>query len=204
MIETKDKILDAAERLFGEQGYAETSLRHIIADAGVNLAAIHYHFGSKEDLLLNLVRRRAEPINQARLAALDRFEAEAGSEPVGLEKILEAFLAPAAEAAVRHPELVRLMGRMHAEGIMPAGIKSEFEPTVSRFIAAARRALPDLPKQEFFWRLGAVAGAMAFTMLEVSADSADLNRRIKRLIAFLSGGLRAPSATPEEEVEVTR
>ena len=94
MIETKDKILDAAERLFGEQGYSETSLRHIIADAGVNLAAIHYHFGSKEDLLLQLIRRRAEPINQARLDALERIEAEAGDAPVALEKILEAFLAP--------------------------------------------------------------------------------------------------------------
>ena len=52
--------------------------------------------------------------------------------------------------------------------------------------------------------VGAVAGAMAFTMLEVSADSADLNRRIKRLIAFVCGGLRAPSAAAEEKVEVTR
>jgi AcrR family transcriptional regulator len=204
MSETKDKILDAAERLFGEQGYAETSLRHIIADAGVNLAAIHYHFGSKEELLLHLVRRRVEPINQARLEMLDRFEAEAGAEPVALEKLLQAFLAPAAQSAARHPELVRLMGRMHAEGAMPLGIKSEFEPMVNRFIAAARRALPDLTEQELLWRLRASAGAMAFTILEAPADSEDLNRRIKRLIAFLSGGLRAPGAAPEEKVEVTR
>jgi AcrR family transcriptional regulator len=203
MIETKDKILDAAERLFGEQGYSETSLRHIIADAGVNLAAIHYHFGSKEELLLHLVRRRAEPINQARLDMLDSFEAEAGGEPVAVEKILEAFLAPAAQAAVRHPELVKLMGRMHAEGVMPAGIKSEFEPVVTRFIAAARRALPDLPEPELFWRMRAAAGAMAFTILEPSADPTDLTRRVKRLIAFLSGGLRAPATAPEI-VEVTK
>jgi AcrR family transcriptional regulator len=204
MSETKDKILDAAERLFGEQGYAETSLRHIIADAGVNLAAIHYHFGSKEDLLLQLIRRRAEPINQARLAMLDRFEAEAGSRPVPVEKLLEAFLAPAADAAASHPELIRLMGRMQAEGIMPAGIKDQFEPTVSRFIAAARRALPELPEPELFWRLSAAAGAIASTMLKAPADSEDLNRRVKRLIAFLSGGLRAPVASLEEKVEVTR
>src|ERR1017187_314100 len=80
MIDTKDKILDSAERLFGEQGYSETSLRHIIADAGVNLAAIHYHFGSKEDLLEQLIRRRADPINQVRLDALERFEADAGAD----------------------------------------------------------------------------------------------------------------------------
>ena len=204
MIETKDKILDAAERLFGEQGYSETSLRHIIADAGVNLAAIHYHFGSKEDLLLQLIRRRAEPINQARLDALERIEAEAGDAPVALEKILEAFLAPATEAATRHPELVRLMGRLHAEGCMPTGIKNELKPMVDRFIAAMRRTLPDLPEQELLWRLRAAAGAMAFTMLEAPADPEDLNRRAQRLIAFLSAGLRAPATTPKEKTEVTK
>ena len=49
MIDTKQKILDAAEQLIAEQGYAATSLRQIIAEAGVNLASIHYHFGSKDD-----------------------------------------------------------------------------------------------------------------------------------------------------------
>lgn len=204
MIETKDKILDAAERLFGEQGYSETSLRHIIADAGVNLAAIHYHFGSKEDLLLQLIRRRAEPINQARLDALERIEAEAGDAPVALEKILEAFLAPATEAATRHPELVRLMGRLHAEGCMPTGIKNELKPMVDRFIAAMRRTLPDLPEMELLWRLRAAAGATAFTMLEAPAGPEDLNLRAQRLIAFLSAGLRTPATTPKEKTEVTK
>jgi hypothetical protein len=121
-----------------------------------------------------------------------------------VEKLLEAFLAPAADAAASHPELIRLMGRMQAEGIMPAGIKDQFEPVVNRFIAAARRALPDLAEPELFWRLTAAAGAIASTMLKAPADSEDLNRRVKRLIAFLSGGLRAPVASLEEKVEVTR
>jgi hypothetical protein len=135
---------------------------------------------------------------------LERFEAEAGPEPVALEKLLEAFLAPAAQAGARHPELVRLMGRMHAEGSVPPGIRSHFEPTARRFIAAGRRTLPHLAEEELLWRLRAAAGAMAFTMLEASADSEDLNRRVKRLIAFLSGGLRAPAATADKKVEVTR
>jgi AcrR family transcriptional regulator len=203
MIETKDKILDAAERLFGEQGYAETSLRHIIADAGVNLAAIHYHFGSKEDLLVQLIQRRTEPINQERLAMLDRFEAEAAGGPVPLEKVIEAFLLPAAQATARRPELARLMGRMHAENCIPKDIKSYFTPMVERFIAAARRALPDLPEEELYWRLRASAGAVSFTMLEPHAEQEDLVRRVQRLVAFLSGGLRAP-APAEEKIEVTK
>src|SRR5208283_4018233 len=94
MSETKQKILDTAERLFGDQGYAGTSLRHIIAEAGVNLAAIHYHFGSKEELLHRLIVRKAAPVNEERLALLDRYEAEAGSGSVPVEKLLQAFLKP--------------------------------------------------------------------------------------------------------------
>jgi AcrR family transcriptional regulator len=72
MIDTRDKILLTAEQLFAEQGYAATSLRQIIGKAGVNLAAVHYHFGSKEELLDELVHRKAEPVNQERLLRLDR------------------------------------------------------------------------------------------------------------------------------------
>jgi AcrR family transcriptional regulator len=60
------KILDTAERLFGEDGYKAVSLRHITAAAGVNLAAIHYYFGSKEELLDELVMRKAVPVNEER------------------------------------------------------------------------------------------------------------------------------------------
>src|ERR1039458_1842591 len=106
MTDTKDKILNAAERLIGEQGYAATSLRHIIAEAGVNLAAVHYHFGSKEDLLDAVVLRKVTPVNDARLAWLDRVEAEAGSGALDVEKVLESLLIPTAEIASRSPEFV--------------------------------------------------------------------------------------------------
>jgi len=87
---------------------------------------------------------------------------------------------------------------------MPAGIKNEFAPVVERFVAAARRSLPDLPEREFLLRLRAAAGAMAFTMFGAPADMEELSRRIRSLIAFVGGGLRAPAAAPEEKVEVTK
>src|SRR5580704_17595627 len=99
MIDTKQKILDTAERLIAEQGYAATSLRHIIAEAGVNLAAIHYHFASKEDLLDHVIVRKAEPVNQERLARLDRLEQQSGSTPPPVKAVLTAFLRPMAEMA---------------------------------------------------------------------------------------------------------
>src|SRR5882762_8389834 len=88
-IDTKQRILDSAERLFAEYGFAGVSLRAIIADAKVNLAAIHYHYRSKEALFDAVILRRLEPINRERLALLDSYE-----KPT-LEQVLEAFLAPA-------------------------------------------------------------------------------------------------------------
>jgi len=94
MTETKQKILDTAERLFGIRGIAATSLRHIIAEAGVNLAAIHYHYGSKEELLDEVVMRKAGPVNEARLRSWTGMRRKPGSGPLAVEKVLEAFLAP--------------------------------------------------------------------------------------------------------------
>src|SRR6202453_4257737 len=109
MIDTKQKLLDAAERLFSQQGYGAVSLRQIIAEAEVNLAAIHYHFGSKQELLDEVILRKAGPVNRERLARLDRLEAAPGAPRV--EQVLEAFLMPMAEAAGQNPEFCKLMGR---------------------------------------------------------------------------------------------
>ena len=95
MNDTKQRILDAAAELFAEDGFAATSLRHIISKAGVNLAAIHYHFGTKQDLLDRIILQKISPLNDRRMELLDQFEAEAAPEPPSVEKIMEAFLAPA-------------------------------------------------------------------------------------------------------------
>src|SRR5579859_4078456 len=91
---TKDRILDAAERLFAHKGIEATSLRTITAEAGVNLAAVNYHFQSKEALMHAVIARRLDPINQRRLAMLDAYEAEAAGAPVPLNQLLEAMLRP--------------------------------------------------------------------------------------------------------------
>lgn len=201
MIDTKDKILQTAENLFAGQGIATTSLRQIIAKAEVNLAAIHYHFGSKEDLLDDLVRRKAEPVNQERMARLDRLEREAAGESPTVDAILQAFLLPMAEVATGDPQFVRVMGRVHAEGLMPAIVQKHFYPTAQRFIVAMRRALPEVPEAEFLWRVHFMMGAMAHTMCGTPifpAASEDFHGRIMKLVRFLSGGFRAPAGAGEE------
>ncbi|MCX6632709.1 MAG: TetR/AcrR family transcriptional regulator [Candidatus Solibacter sp.] len=205
MTNTKQKILDTAERLIGERGYAATSLRHIIAEAGVNLAAVHYHFGSKEDLLDAVVVRKAAPVNAARLARLDRIEAEAGSGRPDVEKVLESFLIPTAEMANRNPEFVRLMGRMHAEGLMPLIVGKHFQAMVLRFVAALRRALPGLPEEELMWRVHFMMGAMSQTMCSapifarMAGNPADMEPRMRRLVTFLGAGFRASATAGKEK-----
>ena len=204
MTDTKDKILDAAERLIGEQGYAATSLRHVIAEAGVNLAAVHYHFGSKEGLLDALVLRKATPVNTERLAQLDRVEQEAGENPPPVEKVLEAFLAPAFLLARMSPNFVRVMGRMYGEGMMPVVVARHFQPMVERFRTALERALPDLPREELRWRIHFMIGAMAHSLCSAhawpkavggTAEPVDVRELADRLVTFLGAGLRA--ATPD-------
>jgi AcrR family transcriptional regulator len=197
MIETKDRILQTAERLFGEQGFAATSLRQIIAKADVNLAAIHYHFGSKENLLDELVHRKADPVNHERLVRLERLETRTVSKPPTVEEILEAFFAPTAEVAEANPLFVRVMGRIHSEGMMPEIVQKHFYPTAQRFLAALRRALPELPEAEFQWRVHFMMGAMAHTMCGTplfAPASEDFHGRMRKLVAFLSAGFRAPAS----------
>ena len=86
--ETKEQILDVAERMFAEEGVHGVSLRAIIAEAKVNLAAVHYHFGSKDALVEAVFERRVGPINEARLEWLDRIEAEEEQEAQAVEQKL--------------------------------------------------------------------------------------------------------------------
>jgi AcrR family transcriptional regulator len=206
MSETKQKILDTAVRLIAEQGYAATSLRHIIADARVNLAAIHYHFGTKEELLDEIIRRMADPVNAERMARLDRIEREAGAARPTVEEVLEAFLLPMAEAADRNPSFVTFMGRLMAEGLLPSVIRQHFQGAVTRLVGVMRRAVPDLPEEEFAWRMLFMSGTMAHTMCgtphfaNLGVTEGDFRSRIGRLTTFLSAGFRAP-ATVEARSE---
>lgn len=208
MSETRLKILDTAERLFGEEGYRTASLRSITAAAGVNLAAIHYHFGSKEELLDELVMRKAAPVNEERLERLRRLKEAAGPNAIAVEDLLDAFLAPAFHSADESPEFAKLMGRLHAEGIMPAVARKHFGPVAERFLTEMRRALPELTVEELAWRLHFTIGAMAHALtvppLELVGLRTGTERPsdvVQRLVAFLIGGFRAP-VSAREKVEV--
>ena len=116
--------------------------------------------------------------------------------------MLEAFFAPTAEMAGRNPQFVRLMGRIHGEGLMPRIVQKHFQAAAGRFLAALRRALPDLPQDELMWRVHFMVGAMAHALCGAPAfpgmvdPMTDFPRRMKRLVAFLGAGFRAPVPAP--------
>ena len=194
---TKQKILDTSERLFAQKGFAATSMRQIISKAGVNLAAIHYHFGSKEELLDELVERKAGPVNAERLALLDAAKKAGNGRPLKVDEILDALLRPMATAASQNDQFVKLMGRLFAEGLMPHVARKHFHEVMKQFMAALREVLPDLPEQEFLWRVHFMMGAMSHTMcgppdsLQLLGVSAGFHERLDHLKRFLSAGFQA-------------
>jgi AcrR family transcriptional regulator len=199
MIDTKQKILDAAERLIAEQGYAATSLRQIIGEAGVNLASVHYHFGSKEELLDGLVMRKVGPVNEKRLEVLTRYEAEAGTRAVPVAKIIDAFLTPMGAVAPSNPQFVRVMGRVVAEGLLPALMAKNFQVVQARFMAALRKALPHLTEEEFRARMQFMIGVVAHTMCGPEGFGGGFETWVGRMIRFLTGGFSAPGPKQGEE-----
>ena len=197
MAETKQAILDAAERLFAENGYAATSLRQIISKAGVNLAAVHYHFGSKQELLDQVILRKAGPMNASRIQLLEQFEGEAAPEPVSVEKIVVALILPAI-LNVNSPDFVKLMGRVHAEGLMPEIARRRFQPMIARFMSALRKALPELSEKELKWKMhfaiGAMAQALTASPENDATEEAEAPLNIAmRLASFVSSGFRSPA-----------
>ncbi len=199
--DTKEKILDTAEKLFATEGYSVTSLRSITSEAGVNLAAINYHFKTKEGLLMAVLHRRIDPMNQERLAMLDALEA-AGDH--GVEPTLRAMLEPAFRMKERDGEYsIRILGKLHGNpsGMPHALFTDLFSQVFARFTAAFGKALPSLSAEERLWRLHFVLGAMAHTLVaavkleELSCglcNSADTDTMLERIVTFAAAGLTAP------------
>ena len=125
-LDTKQHILDTAEQLFAERGYAATSLRAVTQAAGVNLAAVNYHFGSKTGLLFAVVERRVNPVNAERLRLLDTLES--GPEPPELEAVLRAFIAPAFSCGPHPPEIRKKKIHLTTNTVKPSRLTSTTQP----------------------------------------------------------------------------
>jgi AcrR family transcriptional regulator len=201
---TPDRILQAAERLFSERGIDAVSLREITTAAGVNSAAAHYHFGSKEIVLEELFALRARPIAEQREALLSQVKPDRQGRPK-LEDVLRAFLQPAL-FVTNTPEGVAftvLRARMafEREEVRRQVIGKAFDRTNDLFLQALTKALPKLPRRDLYWRFHFLLGTMVYTMARPGRiesitkgdiDTSDADAALDHLVRFAAAGFRAP------------
>jgi AcrR family transcriptional regulator len=204
----RERVLDAAEAVFAECGFAGASLRRIVLEARVNLATVYYYFGSKNGLMEAVLKRRFGPLREEHLDRLRRAEEGAAGRPVGLEQILEAMLLPPLHLALtpspRSRAVTRLIGRIvtepdrHTQQIL----RSQRAPVRDAFLRALGRTLPKIPSDVLRWRLEFAWGALALILcnphkLELEThgerNPVDAERVVAEMIAFFSPAFQAPA-----------
>ncbi|PVZ68788.1 TetR/AcrR family transcriptional regulator [Pelagibaculum spongiae] len=204
---TKDRILDAAESLFAEKGFSETSLRGITNKAEVNLASVNYHFGDKKSLIQAVIGRRIDalmPTWEADLTELSKIGRE-----VSLEYVLETIFRPILEMDQQTPGsatiLMRLLGRAYSEtqGHLRRFMQERYGTLLLGYYSLLSQSLPQLSPVELFWRTHFTLGTVAFTLASDEAlkqiaesdynESAGIESVIRRLVPYLANGLRAAS-----------
>ncbi|MBW8838217.1 MAG: TetR family transcriptional regulator [Burkholderia sp.] len=205
--DTKSRILDAAETLFIDCGYEAMSLRQITSRAEVNLAAVNYHFGSKESLIHSMLSRRLDRLNEERVKLLDRFDQMLG-ERLTCEHVLGAMFIPALRLS-RDPRVggkafLRLLGRAYTDpsAFIRDFLNAHYASVAVRFFDAFQRALPHLPREELGWRLhfaigalsGVLAGADTESLIAEFSQGKSMNdlQLIARLASLMVAALKAP------------
>lgn len=205
--DTKTRILDAAETLFVAGGFESMSMRQITSAAGVNLAAVNYHFGSKDALIHAVLARRLDSLNEQRLAMLDTFEATLGDR-LTCEHVLVALFLPAVRIyrsdvpfADRY---LHFLGRAYTDPspVVRDFINTHYIQILGRFFSAFQRTLPDLERHDLGFRLNFAMGALASILAagntqrvirEFTQGSGDNEALIlSRLASLMVAALKAP------------
>jgi AcrR family transcriptional regulator len=222
---TRERLLDAAEDLFGEHGFDGASVRAITAHARANLGAVTYHFGSKEELYLAAFFRRVRPVNERRLAELAALrEARGPKQPLAVAEVLRCLLRGPLSVAIEHPGFVRLLARNLTQppAFAAARIGREMDPLHSPFMVELARALPRLPPPVLAFRLMLTGGALFFLLNHwplpgkareqargksgrAAAQAAALPKlpplppelALELLVEFAAAGFAAPAPGPE-------
>jgi AcrR family transcriptional regulator len=198
---TKERILDAAETLFAQHGFGGTSLRQVTTQADVNIAAVNYHFGSKENLVNEVFRRRMDEMSGQRMA---RLRAAVDADPADLEGILAAFVEPPlAMAQDRHGggAFIRVIARAYAEknDSLRRFLSEQYGHVLREFAKAIAGCMPGLSKEELYWRLDFLAGSLTYAMADFGmikrpvgmSEQEHRQRAARELIRFAAAGFKA-------------
>lgn len=199
---TKNKILNAAEELFAEHGFAETSLRVITTHAGVNLASVNYHFGNKKTLIEAVFDRFMESFTNELMTEMAKIDSQV--EVIEVSNVLATLIRPLIKIDTVRPNgssvFMKLLGRAYAEtqGHIRRFAMQRYSHVLARFTRLLHKASPETTPSEMFWRLHFMLGAFIFTLAghealqEISQsdfqEEVDIEQIIARLIPFLSAG----------------
>ena len=202
---TVERILDAAEVLFAQKGFAETSLRAITSKAGVNLAAVNYHFGSKEALIQAVFERFLNPF----CGTLETRMDDSLEQSLTLERLLGLVSRTALDTHRGDTRRVAIFFRLsglaytQAQGHMRRFLRKRYGAVFGRFLHLLTAATPTLTPLERFWRVHFALGATTFALSGMESllaiSNNDLPQSIKpeqvndMLLDFVAGGIRAPS-----------
>ena len=206
--DTKQRILDAAEHLFARNGYHATSLRGITTTADANLAAVNYHFGSKEALLEAVIVRRLDPLNEIRRGQLEALlqKAELAGKLPSCREVLRAFVEPTLHLRQQGSEtedFIALIGRTLAEprGIAMSIFLRHMQPLLQRIFQALALSLPALTEQDLFWRMHFTMGCLSHIMRcherysmvpeNVNIDL-PVDELIEQFLDFTTAGMEVP------------
>ena len=203
---TRERILSAATQLFAAQGFNGVSLRQLTTEAGVNLASVGYHFGSKEGLVAAIFDRHCQPMMDDRRRRLAACAEKPGRPPL-LEQIIEAFVTPAisvtADTAGGGATFSRLRAVLAHENHTMAEqlITKHFDTTSAQFVDALHRCLPNLTREAIYWRFHFLLGALYYTSVNPGrirqlsggkCDPADAATAVHEMVQFVAAGFRAP------------
>ena len=207
--DTVTRILDTAEALFAERGFSETSLRSITAQANVNLAAVNYHFGSKNILVQAVFQRFLDPFVKNLSIEMDKLDAQDGSPSI--ETLLTLLVQTAFDTPTTKKQalstFMKLLGLAYTEsqGHLRGFLQTEYGQIFNRYMGMIHKAIPEITPEESFWRIHFMIGASVFTMSGIDSlrsmfesvheKKITIPEIANKIIPFLSSGLRTEPGT---------
>lgn len=204
---TVERILDAAELLFAEHGFSETSLRSITSKAGVNLAAVNYHFGSKKALIQAVFSRYLDPFAENMIKALNEFDqiCQTSDLEAALHLLVDQIMAVEPRNHNDLSVFMRLIGLAYteAQGHLKRYFNEAYGDVFQRYFKLLVSLCPNLHKGDLFWRVNFILGSAVFTMSSANALRAiaqndygindDIEAILRKMVPFMAAGLRAHS-----------
>lgn len=175
-----ERLLDAAEGLFAENGFNGTSIRDITAAAGCNVAGVNYHFGSKDKLYIEVFRRRMVVLRDVRIRSVEAVMSKPGETT--LEELLDAFANAFVEPLIGETggqRLMKLMAREMIDAHLPMNIFVEevIQPTMAVLLPALKKVCPGLDREAammcVFSLVGQLIHAIRIREMFASAETSE-------------------------------